>query len=257
MILVDFRKGPNKGSTDFRPMLNKLGLKAQTANLEFGDFAFEGNGPKGPMLIGIERKSLHDMLSCIDDSRFSAHQRVGMLKMYKVSILILEGVWKPHDETGMLMEGFERRIETKLGMRWEMAWAPCKPGGRSVEYAKLRRYLFSMMLGGVYVDYTRNQQQTAYDVHEWYHYFQKPWRKHKSLLEMQKLALPSLTGPPSVVRQWANALDGIGAEKSDAAARIFKTPFDLAYSDEDDWMQIPGVAMPTAERIIKTIRTGK
>lgn len=231
-----------KGSKELLPYITRIGVQAELSGLQFGDFAFEGKGPKGSILIGVERKTLHDMLHCIDDSRYSAHQRPGMLAMYQKSYLILEGYWKPH-ENGTLMEGFEGGTK----------WGACKYRSSHVLYSKLYRYLLSVSLSGVIVIYSRDIYHTAYNICECFHYFQKPWDKHTSLIEVQKLAIPDLRKKPSLVRRWASDLEGVGVIHSLAAERLFRTPLQLAQSDEMDWLRIPGIGVPTAQKIIKEI----
>jgi ERCC4-type nuclease len=215
--------------------------------LLYGDVCFEGNGPHGTVLIGIELKKIHDMLTCIDDARYSAHQRTGMAQMYKVSILNIQGMWRPHDQSDLLMEGHY----DKSG---NLVWAYCRPAGRNVMYSKLRRYLFSVSLSGVHVTYTRDLMHTVQDILEWYWYFQKKWKDHTALLAMQKINIPTLTGKPSLVRRWAVQLDDIGVKLSDDAARVFKTPIALANADEIEWMRVSGVGVKTAQQIWRDIR---
>ncbi len=240
MILVDSRIG----SSEVLPYIKKCGVPAIETMLDFGDFAIEGNGPDGKIMIGIERKRLHDMLSCIDDSRYAAHQRPGMMAAYSKSFLLVEGHWRPHDRDGTLMEGF----------RGGSVWGQCKYRSSRTMYSKLRRYLFSISLSGVVVIYSRDIVQTAIDICEIYHYFQKPWEKHTSLLELQKLAIPDVTGAPSLCRKWANALTNIGAKYSIEAEKVFgRSAIKLAKGSEQDWLRIPGIGVATARNVIKEI----
>ncbi len=231
------------GSKELAPIISRLGVKCDLMHIDYGDFIFEGRGPKGPISIAVERKALHDMLHCIEDSRYSGHQKIGMRNDYDVSVLMVEGLWRAHDPEGWLMEFFPSSNQ----------WGYCKPGGKRVLYSKLRRYLFSVALAGVIVMYTRDMFQTAYDVCELYHYFSKPWDKHTSLLEVQKLQIPDLRVKPPLVRKWANDIEDIGVKYSLEAERKFKTPIRLATSDEMDWLGIPGIGIKTAQKVIKEI----
>lgn len=239
MILVDSRIG----SIEVLPYIKKHSIPCMEDNLEFGDFAFEGNGPKGKINIGIERKTLHDILHCIDDSRYTAHQLPGMAQTYDKSFLLIEGLWKPHED-GTLMEGF----------RGGTSWGPLRYRSNRVMYSKLRRYLFSVSLSGVVVLYSRDIQQTATDICEVYHYFQKQWSNHTSLLELQKLAIPCMTGKPSLCLKWASDLSDIGVKLGMEAEKLFRrSPIRLATSQETDWLRIKGIGVPTARRIIEEI----
>lgn len=248
MILVDYKKGGGKDKDrnipqEFVRHIKSLRVDAEIADLEFGDFAFEGNGPLGTITVGIERKTLHDMLACIDDARYTGHQRIGMKNTYTISGLILEGHWKPHDPQGLLMEGFNGG----------MSWGYCQFGRQRTMYAKLYRYLLSVALSGVIVTYSRDIFHTAFNVVEWYHYFAKPWTGHTSLQEMQKIAIPTLGAKPTLVRRWAAALDGIGTKMSADAANVFKTPLALANADETEWLRVPGVGVKTAQQIVREV----
>lgn len=241
MILIDSRVG----SRELQPFIQRIGVRCQLAQLEFGDAAFEGKGPNGSITVGVERKALGDMLNCIDDSRYAAHQRPGMLAMYQKSILIIEGVWKPDPSTGYLMECVA-----------QLTWRPYRPYGRMVMYNKLFRYLLTVQFSGVVVIWSRDLEQTAFNICELYYYFQKKWDDHTSLLQMQDLNIPTMTGKPSLVQRWAAQLEGIGVKLSAEAAKKFKTPYDLALSDEKDWISIPGVGAKQAMKIIKELHGG-
>src|SRR5512140_926633 len=140
MIIVDSRIG----SKELCPIIRRLGVPCELTQLEYGDAAMEGNGKGGKVVIGIERKTLHDMLHCIDDARYASHQRPGMARMYDVSILLIEGTWRPH-ENGLLMELFRGT-----------QWGECRYRSSRVMYSKLYRYLLSVALSGVIITYTRD-----------------------------------------------------------------------------------------------------
>lgn len=238
MILVDDRTG----SVELLPYIKRNNVPTTKLRLDFGDFCMEGNGPKGKISIGVERKTLHDILHCIDDGRYN-QQRIGMRETYDMSFLLIEGVWKP-SEDGTLYEGF----------RGGSIFGPCKYRTQRVNYSKLRRYLLSVSLSGVVVIYTRDILQTAYDLCEIYHYFQKRFEAHTSLLSLPELGLPDLRGKPSLCRRWAGELSDIGVKLSLEAERLFGGSAQrLANSSELDWMKIRGVGLETAKRIIKEI----
>jgi ERCC4-type nuclease len=238
MILVDNRVG----SKELLPFLQRIGCKCELNNLEFGDAAFEGNGPRGRMGVGVERKALSDMLNCIDDARYAAHQRPGMLAMYSKNILMIEGVWKPDAQSGYLMECVAA-----------LTWRPFRYRMQMTRYSKLFRYLLSIQLAGTVVICTRDMEHTAYNISECFAYFQKKWEDHTALLETQKLNMPSLTGKPSLVRRWAAELEGVGVKHSMDAERLFPTAWELARADELDWISVPGIGAKLARSIVRQI----
>jgi ERCC4-type nuclease len=244
LILIDYKGGAEgkKVPLEFQALIKRIGVPAQLSDLEYGDFAFEGHGPQGSMMVGVERKTLHDMLNCIDDSRYNA-QRIGMRQMYGASILALEGHWRPHDPSGVLMEGFSGGV----------SWGYCKYRSQRTMSAKLQRFLFSVQLSGVLYVPSRDKWHTAFNVCELYHYFQKRWVDHTSLLEVQRIAIPQMTFQPNLVRKWANDIVGLGVKLSDLAARQFRTPIKLANADESEWLRIPGIGVPTAQDIVRQV----
>ncbi len=247
MILVDSRKG----SAELAPYIKKIGVPCEVGTLNFGDFCIEGNGPRGKMLVGIERKTLGDMLSCIDDARYSGHQRPGMLQMYARSFLIIEGSWKPHDSNGLMME-------SRNGQQWFFS----QQGKRRVMYSKLYRYLMSVSMSGVTVTYSNDMFHTAFNICEIFHWFQKKWEDHTSLIEKHKLVMvpegynimvAGFREKPPLVQRWGAELSDIGPKLSADAATLFKTPYKLATSSEEDWLRLPRVGVVMARKIIKEI----
>jgi ERCC4-type nuclease len=237
MIIADRRVG----SAELVPLIRKVGVLSEVGDLPFGDFTFDGRGPAGDLCIGVERKTLHDMLACIDDARYSAHQLPGMKSLYDVSYLIVEGSWRPQ-ESGLLMELFRGTT-----------WGYCKQGPSRIMYHKLRRYLFSVSLAGVNVIYTSSPFHTAYDLCELFHYYQKPWDQHTAMIEMQSICIPTLNGKPSLVRRWAHELAGIGTKQSEEISRVFKLPGDMAIATEAEWKEIDGIGPKKAKSIWREI----
>lgn len=249
MILVDRREKDTKSKTvgtyELRNLIRQTGVPCEEDTLLYGDACFQGNGPTGNIMVGFERKTLHNMLNCIEDSQYSGHQRIGMNHMYARSYLIIEGYWRS-DEHGFLMEGFNGGT----------SWARCRYRSSNVMFSKLYRYLISVSLTGVNITYSQNIRQTAIQIAEHYHYFQKPWHKHTSMLEIQKMSIPSLAGKPSLALRWANALDGLGSKLGDLAARHFKSGRRMANASEEEWMKIPGIGAKRAIDIVREIGGG-
>src|SRR5882672_9112915 len=127
------------GSWELESLIAKQGIAVEKTGLSYADACFEGYGPEGQILVGVERKRIGDVLQCIEDGRFTGHQRIGMNKMYAYSFLMIEGYWKPDTSTGILMEGHPRSDGSLI-------WSPYRPGSRVVMYQKLRRYLFSVSM---------------------------------------------------------------------------------------------------------------
>ena len=234
-----------QGSAELIPTLRQIAgpaVSIEKAKLPAADFCFEGNGPQGPVSVGIERKTLHDMLNCIEDARY-ADQRRRMTQLYNINVLMVEGHWRPHEPNGFLMEGFNNG----------MGWGYAKFRSNRTMYSMLYRYLIGVASTGVHVCYTRSTWQCCYDVLEWYHYWNKPFHEHRSQREIKKVSIPVLDFKPKLVRKWANDISDVGLVLSEAAQRHFRTPIKLATADEMEWLKIPGIGVPTARKIVKEI----
>ncbi len=261
MILVDSATG----SWEMEAIIRRFGVSCERTHLDFADACFEGNGPLGLVMVGIERKKLADVLDCIDTKRLAGHQLVGLRKQYKFSFLLIEGLWRPDTKSGLLLQG---HIRPDADGSNRIFWTENLGGGRKAMYHKLRRYLFSVSMSGVSVIYTQDIVQTCYDIVELYQWFAKPWRAHKSMESMhtgyagwnyetaktdELMMIPTLDRKPTLVRRWAACIDGVGVTLSADAQRVFKTPLELANATELDWMDIPGMGLKSAKAIVKQI----
>lgn len=243
MILVDTKgdKPEKHPGQEIILTLNRLGVDSQQSDLLHGDAAFEGKGPDGDILIGVERKTLHDLLNCICDGRLN-EQRIGMKHMYALSFLMVEGHWKPHDGNGALMEGFNGGV----------SWGYCKHRAH-MPYESVYNYLASMALAGMIVTYSRDLFHTCYNIRCLFRYFQKRWDDHLAGRELHKVAIPTMNARAPLVLKWATDLTDIGIKTGDLAARRFKNGYNLARADEEEWLTIPGVGVKTAQQIVREI----
>lgn len=163
--------------------------------------------------------------------------------MYAKSFLLMEGNWKPHNPEGHLMEGFSNGT----------SWGFCRPGGRTVLASKLTRYLISVQLAGVIVTPSKDLFGTAYNICDIYHYFQKRWSAHTSMIEVQKVNIATFEGKPNLVHRWAANITDIGAKHSLIAKKMFRNGRLMANAEEKDWLRIPGIGVKTARSIVKEI----
>jgi ERCC4-type nuclease len=237
LILVAYERG----SKELVPIIERIGYQASLASLQYADFAFEGNGPQGPINIGVERKTLHDMLHCIDDARYAGLQRGGMSMLYQVSFLALEGMYKPHDSEGYLMEGFKGGA----------SWGSCRYRQQVPPYSKLFNYLISIAISGVIITVGRDMYQTAYNICMLYDYFHKPWASHTSMSEVQTMSLWNVGGRPSLLKRILAQVDGIGVKLAEAAEAHFSEHGRI--TDPEEWSRIKGISKTSAIRIAREI----
>jgi ERCC4-type nuclease len=202
-------------------------------------------------MVGFERKTLYDMLDCIDTKRLTAYQIPGMKKLYGIHrFIIFEALWRS-DEQGLLMEGFNH------GYSWKWARIGWGLDKKPVMYSKLFRFLISIQLAGTTIIPSHSVQDTARCVVEYFHYFQKPWKAHRSQREIQVPIIPSLDPDISLVRRWAHSIQGVGLEFSSEAEKLFNSGLELAQSTEEEWDSIEGIGPATAKDIVRQIEGRK
>ena len=90
MIIVDSRVG----SGHLVEPLRATGLKVRSGRLSVGDIAFLGRGPNGPLYIGVEIKSVNDVLDCITSGRFASNQLPGLVNYYDQAWLLMHGRYR-------------------------------------------------------------------------------------------------------------------------------------------------------------------
>ena len=90
------------GSKDLIQPLQRMGVPAEQANLDFGDIVFMGRGEKGAKLwIGIEMKTITEFAQAMTTKRFQGHQLLGMVDAevgFDRRYLLLEGDWHHNDK---------------------------------------------------------------------------------------------------------------------------------------------------------------
>jgi ERCC4-type nuclease len=137
MITVDNRSGfGREGPAGFIGLLGRCGLTVQPGRLQYGDIRFLGSGPEGaPVTIGIECKSIHDILHCITDGRFAGHQLPGLQQAYDQAWLLVEGQWRAERKSGMLQY---------LSRSYQ--WRDASVGSRKFMYRDLLAWLHTIRI---------------------------------------------------------------------------------------------------------------
>lgn len=257
MIRLDPRGG-SKGRKhiikEFYAPLKALCLPVKIKQLKFGDIAFFGNGPQGRTRVGIEFKTLSDLLTCIVDKRLSSHQLPGLVKTYQYRYLLVEGCVSPRTDSSLYGLRFlyrDKRGRDTFGF---------DPVFSAVAYPQLQKYLFTLEnLANVRVRFTSTRADSIGYIAALYNWWQKDWTKHSS-----HLALPShiddhprdisrMFRRPSVLRRVASALPGIGWTRSQSVAARFKSVAVMVKASEQDWLSIPGIGVKTATAICKAL----
>jgi len=230
MILVDDRE-PDSIKSRFSAR------GAQITRLAYADFAFDGNGPDGPVMIGIERKTVSDLINSIKSGRLSDRQVPGVMQTYDIGCLLIEGEWFT-DRDGMVKVGRSRR---KTRMR----------------VGALLGYLATVQwVCGMTILRTRNPDDTTNCVFCWAKWWEKPWSQHSSHKAVSSLNMPedgSVWGPKmNTVSRMAYQISGLGLKRATSAGKVFGSVREMVCAGEEEWREVPGVGKMLAEVAVKT-----
>lgn len=246
-LLVDYRVG----SVEFVALLKQIGVDVEMAELPFADFAFLGSGSAGEQIpIGIERKTVQDLINSTMKGRLSGHQLPGMLDQersgFKEIWLVVEGIYRPGKPGGVL--------EVLHGKEWR----PLTYGAKTFMYRELECQLVTLEVkAGVRVRRCGTKDDTAYFLAALYHWWtHASLDEHRSHLRFRTLDADSaLLIKPGLCREWARHLPGVGWEKSMAIEQQFKrVAIDMAQASEAEWAEIAGIGKTMARRIWGAIR---
>lgn len=237
MITLDRRAGSYELSASMPLEIVRIG------HLEFGDASFMGNGPGGPVLVGVERKTVRDLLHSTDSGRLQGHQIPGLLRSYNYVYIVVEGIFRSNRD-GIL--------EYNRGGAWYRIVA----GKRSYMASSLYNLMNTLsLLSGIVILQTQDSRTTANLITNLYRWWQKPWSKHTGHVGFQIDPHPvELHGKPSLLRRMAKELPGIGWEKSKAVAEHFKTVRGMVLADRFNWQLIEGIGPTIAKRCVEVMR---
>ena len=238
-IIIDDRVG----SRELLPELKKLHLPCRIERLEFADAAFTGKGKKGKQVkIGIERKTINDLINSMTSGRLSAHQLPGLVQSYDYRWVVVEGLWRP---------GRDNVIEVWKAGGWRQA-------NTRLSYSQLAGYRHSLEVNGAcYTWRTGSLWETANEIGLLYRWWQKDWEEHRGHLAIDKgMLLPDriLFERPSYPRLVAAVLPGIGWKRSKAVAKFFHTIERMVEAGPKEWMQIEGVGKELGVRLPMILR---
>lgn len=279
MILIDDRAG----SKDLihHPPLNILGSLCKLSGSGSGDTkssadaCFTGQGPEGPILIGIEVKALPDLISSIDSGRLQGTQIPAMLSSYDICYLVYYGVYRPHPGSGCLQ--IYRKSKTTDRYYWQdYSLGPSRP----IPYTYHERFLASpsFLSTGVIPHRVSNIEECAYWIgNVLYPVWTKPYHLHRGMNAFDnsrglgriatRAKTPDTNGNGCngsdrehalLVRRAniAKDLPGIGYERAMKVAAYFPSVHAMMTADISDWM-LAGLGKVLARATYESIRERK
>lgn len=245
-ILIDNRVGSKEFYDIFKALHKESEI--ELCRLNFGDFAFLGNGPDGPITIGIERKAIDDYLDSQHSGRLSGHQVDGLHAAYKVVYLIIEGKWRcnPHIN----------RVELKRHGKW------CQRDftKRIIVPAEIVGYMNTLrIIERLHIIYTGSEWETAAYILALRHWWQgKEYTEHRAHLQ---LYVPK-KAPRNATQlyKFALTLPRVSVDRARTICKHFRTIAELVAASESA-LVIPrtactaGITEAAAAEIWKAIHT--
>lgn len=239
-MLVDDRTG-SRDLMGYEPV-RSVGLLCR---LDSADVAITGNGPDGPILVGIEVKSVWDVLNSANTGRLQATQIPAMLATYDVNWLLYYGGHRA---------GRNGILEVQRRGKWE----PVKLGSRPVPYGYLEAMLIDISTVGVSVHRALDVAEASAWLGVLYRWWSKPWDKHHGMRTLDKSRgislMPGMTAEVLQMTKVAAALPGVGFERAVAAANHFDSVQDMINADEAEWALVPGVGKVVANAVVRAVR---
>lgn len=229
MISVDDRAG----SAQLAPKLRSLGCEVDLTRMDFGDVSWMGTAHDGqPVSVGVEVKSITDVIACITSGRFSGHQLPGLLANYDHIWLLVEGSWYGRRQDGVL-------VYKRQGPRGDF-W--CEMAGQRTWLARdLESWLLTnQVLAGIRVHRVANWDEAALWLKTCYNWFQKDFHSSHRVLYEGKHLFPeqALLTKPSLARRVAAQLPGIGDVRSASVAKVMHTIEEMVMASPQEWAEI-------------------
>jgi ERCC4-type nuclease len=240
-LLVDERIG----SGEFAKLLAQLHLPVDVTHLEYGDFAFLGRGEDDlPVPVGVERKALSDFVSSVRTGRMTEQVR-GMHQCYQAIWIVIEGVWRadPQGANVLVPQGTH--------------WVPFVIGSQVVTYRELEGMMLTQEIrAGVNIRRVHSKPDFGKFLGALYHYWvDKAYEQHRSHLSFKTgVTDKALLVQPSLTRQVAACLPGVGWIRSGAVSEHFPSVEAMCHASLKEWTSIDGIGKTIATKIIAALK---
>lgn len=207
------------------PMLKELGRVSLTPERFGADVLWASKLGT----VGVQRKTISDMLASVTDGRLS--KEVSQLQTLDLRVLVLEGrpTWTVDGE-----------LVNPWGQRWTRS--------------QHRRFLWSMRLSGVWVEWSDDLADTCALVKDLEAWSSKA--KHGSLMRR-----PGAKGAwgKATTREWSSHLlqsfDGVGADLAERILDKFGGPPLEWTVSQEELMRVHGLGKVKAKRMIDALGT--
>lgn len=259
------------GSAELLPMLPPaVRAKTRICRLDYGDAAWIGNGPTGPVAVGVERKAIRDLVNSITSGRLSGHQMVGMQEAYQYIYLVVEGLWRTDPESGVLQvwgrESATVGGKAKLG---KPGWVPLELGSQRFMGKMIDGFTNTLsIMAGARLWRTTTERDTALWIASLWNWWQKPWGKHRGHVGFDRSgeAPGNANGTvrlvkPNLVARVAKELAGVGWERALELGKLYGAGdakgqglLPLVLADVKELQKIKGIGKKLAASMVGELR---
>lgn len=227
--------------------------------LDSADVFFLGNGWSGDTLsIGVEVKSITDLLSSLQTGRLVNEQIPKMLNSYDIHWLVYYGYHRPHPSTGVLQLAYCDKTDGR-----PLRYYDYQPSisSRTLPYGYLESRLLTLTSRGIHCKFTPTIEDACYWIASLYRWWSKDRsedEKHLQVEDKRFSAAPTLDPDPELRKRLAFAmrLPGLSHERGLSAAKHFPSIESMVLAPESDWTAIRGIGKGTAQAI-KRYLTGR
>lgn len=242
-IFVDDRAG-SRDLLEHQP----LSVCGEATRLDSGDVCFPGNGPNGTtMLVGVEVKTVTDLISSMETGRFQGTQLPAMLEQYHVCWLLVVGRYRT------AANGIDLEVATKQGL-----WAQHRLGTRPVPYGYLTNFMAELNVVGMHTATVATTAEAAAWIGALARWWAKPWSKHTAMRKLDRsrdgMVAPKMDPHLRLLAKTAVAWPGLGFERALAAAKHFGSVEAMVAATEQQWAEVPGVGKILAKAVWEAIR---
>lgn len=217
------------------------------------DVEFSGNGPDGKLRIGVEVKSLADLLTSIRDGRLRATQIPALLR-YDVPWLAYYGEYRTDQKSGHLQVPYWH----PKYHRW--LWRDYKLGSKPVPTTYLESFLCSPSLTMTKlrtIGFNTIEALSYWLGTSLYGTWKKDYHKHRSMFTFDQSGgipgshlLPQIHPVAYQMMLTASSLPGIGFERAQAVADQFGSILEMINASEKEWSEVAVVSRGTG-RIVR------
>jgi ERCC4-type nuclease len=257
MILIDSRDGSrdlaDMPCMDGHCQLTSLDFEVDGKIVPCGDAMLTGNGPGDSIIsIGVEVKSLSDLLTSITTGRIGGTQMPRMIKcgVYDYYFLLYYGLHRSGPDNNLQVRNRKKQ------------WKQFKFGRRPVPYSYLEGFLLTaQFLSPFMVKQVYDFNDAAIWLRLLDHWREKPWDKHRGLSVFAKSR--ELSAPPNAdpveeqMARTAASFPAIDWVKGHAAAKHFDSVEEMLAADVEDWQEVRGIGPVIAQSVVRAIRRKK